>query len=73
MKITLKCYATLLDLTPAAPVDMPDGTTIDELMTATGVDAKEVKLIFRNGLHAKPEDHLADGDSIGLFPPIGGG
>ncbi len=73
MKVILKCYATLLEQTPTDPVELAEGTTISELMEITGVDAKEVKLIFRNGLHAKPEDKLTDGDNIGLFPPIGGG
>jgi molybdopterin converting factor small subunit len=38
-----------------------------------GIPEKEVRLIFVNGRHASLEDRLAEGDTLALFPPVGGG
>lgn len=37
------------------------------------IPRREIKLIFLNGIHAKMDTEVKDGDRLGLFPPIGGG
>ena len=49
------------------------GLTCNRIIRDIGIPEKEVKLIFVNGRHASLEDQLADGDTLALFPPIGGG
>ena len=37
------------------------------------IPEKEVTLIFINGRHGGLESELHDGDTLGMFPPVGGG
>lgn len=75
----VKLFATLrrhrpgLGLGEAFPVEVEAGATVGELLGAVGVPEDEVKLIFVNGLARGPEYMLADGDELGIFPPVGGG
>ena len=75
MNISLKCYATLAQLTPANAEDLPvaPGETVGDLLTRFGIPTDEVKLIFVNGVSAPLDRPLADGDRVGVFPPVGGG
>lgn len=75
MPIELRLFATLSDKTPKDSQAFPilPGETIRALMKRLEVDENEVKLIFVNGRAAPAEHVLAEGDRVGLFPPIGGG
>jgi sulfur-carrier protein len=42
-------------------------------MEMLGIPPGEVKLRFVNGKQAKDDQVLAEGDRVGLFPPVGGG
>lgn len=37
------------------------------------IPVEEVAILLINGMHRKPEDRVADGDVVALFPPVGGG
>ncbi len=76
MKITANCYATLAPNAPDTEdrgVELPPGATVTELLEVLGIDPQLVKLIFVNGVHGNRASVLKDGDSVGLFPPVGGG
>lgn len=73
MELTVKCFATLSPLTPSPQPYPWDGGTVSDLMEHLNVPASEVKLIFVNGVIVEPTQPLADGDRVGLFPPVGGG
>jgi len=78
MKITVKCFATLAGYQPEPPeVETPEGSTagdvLDSLGLIMGEGKSEVRLLMVNGVHAKPERELKDGDRVGLFPAVGGG
>ncbi|MGD0822607.1 MAG: MoaD/ThiS family protein [Desulfomonilia bacterium] len=49
------------------------GITGRSIVRDIGIPEKEIRLVFVNGRHASLEDLLADGDTLALFPPIGGG
>ena len=70
---TLRDYRPGLSLGEAFPVVVADGATVQQLLEALGVPASEVKLIFVNGLVRDTQHVLADGDELGIFPPVGGG
>ena len=70
---TLRRYHPHLKLGQEMPVDLPDGATVEQLIEQLGLPTDEVKLIFVNNKVRKPVTRLADGDGIGLFPPVGGG
>lgn len=75
MHIEVKCYATLSRFTPtdADRHELPEGTTVGQVMDRLGMAAEDVKLIFVNGAKADRETRLKDGDRLGLFPAVGGG
>jgi sulfur-carrier protein len=80
MKIELRLYASLGKYMPQVPLEkkpgyleIGEGTTIKALLEELRVPLETVKLIFVNGVHAKDNDILKDGDRLGVFPPVAGG
>jgi sulfur-carrier protein len=70
---TLRNYRPGLGLGEAFPVELPDGATVGQLIRLLGLPEGEVKMIFVNGIVRDREHVLADGDELGIFPPVGGG
>jgi molybdopterin synthase sulfur carrier subunit len=52
---------------------LPDGATVGGLIQQIGLPESEVKVVFVNALFREPAHVLADGDEVGIFPPVGGG
>jgi sulfur-carrier protein len=50
-----------------------DNTTVEQVITSLGINLAEVGVTMINGRHCQPDDLLRDGDSLGIFPMIGGG
>ena len=75
MSIELKCYATLAPLTPGNANALPihAGETVLELLTRLSIPKDEIKIVFVNGVTVELDRPLADGDRVGVFPPVGGG
>jgi molybdopterin converting factor small subunit len=74
MHVTVKLFATLRQgRFNEEEREYPVGTTIGYIIQALGISEKEAALIFVNGRHAKTGDKLQDGDTLAIFPPIGGG
>jgi molybdopterin converting factor small subunit len=46
--------------------------TVADVVSDLAIEGK-VAIIFLNGRHARPDQPLSDGDTLALFPPIGGG
>jgi len=74
MKVKVKLFASLRAFGPDEQVlELPDGTTIDEVIDAFKFPGTIRLLRIVNGEH-RPADHvLQDGDDLALFPPIAGG
>jgi molybdopterin converting factor small subunit len=54
-------------------LELPDETTIDEVIRSFKFPGTIRLLMIVNGEH-RPTDHvLKDGDELALFPPIAGG
>jgi len=74
MHVTVKLFATLRkDRFDERELELADGVKAGEIIDMIAVPPTEVTLIFINGRHSVPEAKLADGDTLALFPPIGGG
>ncbi len=79
MQINVKLFASLQRYRPDAfagevfPVELPDGSTLADLVTHLEVRANEVKVMFVNGRARAEMYRLQDGDEVGIFPPVGGG
>jgi len=74
MKIELKTFATLQEVYPPQPeLEIITGETLGSVMDRLGIPRKKVTIIFINNVHGDFDSPLKDGDTVGLFPPIGGG
>lgn len=51
----------------------PPGTTVDDLVRELGIPHEEVGVILVRGRHAAFEHVAAPGDTIAIFPLLGGG
>jgi len=77
--VRVKLFATLrrhypdLGVGEAMDVELPAGATVGDLVERLRLPADQVKVVFVNGV-VRDEGHtLADGDEVGVFPPVGGG
>jgi molybdopterin converting factor small subunit len=79
MRVRVKVFATLSrhlsGVMPGAQfeAEVPDGTTVEDLVERLSLPREEVKVVYVNG-RARPSSYaLNPGDDVGIFPPIGGG
>jgi molybdopterin converting factor small subunit len=74
MKVKIKLFALLRQFGPDEQVvELPEGTTIDDVVRSLKLPGTIRLLRIVNGEH-RPADHvLTDGDDLALFPPIAGG
>ena len=80
MKVEARVYATLRRYLPEDKrenpimLELPDGTTVGEVVEKVlKIPPDAVKVVFVNGRHVPFEHVLADGDRVGIFPPVAGG
>jgi sulfur carrier protein ThiS len=79
MRIRVKLFATLGrhiagGVTGAPfPLEVPDATTIADLVRQLNLPREEVKVAFVNGRTRPLDWPLQPEDEVGIFPPIGGG
>ena len=73
MKLTVKCFATLMPLTPPGGSLEFHGTDVRDLLLRPAIPESDAKLIFVNGIGVEKDALLHDGDRVGIFPPVGGG
>ena len=79
MKVEVRLFATLAAYLPAgatgdsAALDVPEGTTVVEVIRSLEIPSELEYLTVVNGRDASPEHQLAHGDVVSLFPPLAGG
>jgi sulfur carrier protein ThiS len=84
MNITFKLYASLGEYLPPdrrtanqMPLEVPEGTTIGQVIAPFNLPMKLVHLVLVNGVYIQPEERathaLAEGDVLAIWPPIAGG
>ena len=74
MRITIKLFATFRQgRFKIAEQDVPEGSTIADILDALAIETPEVGMLFVNGRHAEPEQRLAAGAVLAIFPLVGGG
>lgn len=74
INVTVKLFAMLREGRFDVMTDgYPAGTTVSDIIQRLGIPDKEVTLIFINGRHGQKDTPLSEGDTIALFPPVGGG
>ncbi len=83
MKVTLKLYALLSDYLPPGAqrneisLEVPDGATVTDVLTAQGVPLEACHLVLINGAFVPPRERdsrrLQPGDVLAAWPPVAGG
>lgn len=75
MPITVKCFANLTQFQPknSKAFEIQENETVGSVLDRLGVPADQVALVFVNNVITGRDTVLKDGDSMGIFPPIGGG
>lgn len=56
-----------------AHMDIPQTSTVGELLAYAKIDTEKAKILLVNGVHAEPGQQLKDGDAVSVFPPVAGG
>ncbi|MFM8555340.1 MAG: MoaD/ThiS family protein [Betaproteobacteria bacterium] len=88
MRITFKLFAMLADHLPAqvdgntregnaVSFEVPEGTTVQQLVDRFALPAKLVHLVLIDGRYVEPAARatrvLTDGETLAIWPPIAGG
>lgn len=79
ISLDVKLYASLRNCAPKhdwsqpMKVQLEDGATCGDLLAHFKVPYPRSVFAVVNGTRQKSDWELKDGDSVGLFPPVGGG
>ena len=74
MEVRVKLFATLRhNRQKESILDIEENTSIADIIGRLEIPEQEAAIIMVNGRHAGPDRILKDGDTLSLFPPLGGG
>jgi len=79
MKITVRLFTTLTHYLPpesdgtSFQAEIEDGATVHELIAQVGIPAHLPHIVMVNARRVSLGNALKDGDTVSLFPAIGGG
>lgn len=77
MRVQVRLFATLArhvaDRGGILELELPEGSTIGDLVSTLKLPPGELKVTFVNGRRRPLDYPLRAGDRVGMFPPIGGG
>ena len=74
MQVTVKLFATLREnREKESMMQLDPGANIKALIDLLGISEKDAAIIFINGRGSKLDQALSDGDTVSIFPPVGGG
>jgi sulfur carrier protein ThiS len=88
MRVTFKLFAMLTDYLPqqldgrprsgnVIELDLPDGTTVQQVIDRYGLPARLVHLVLVDGTFIPKEQResrkLVDGETLAIWPPVAGG
>jgi molybdopterin converting factor small subunit len=77
--VHVRLFATLLRFFPdlqlgeTMQVNLPDGSTVGQLIERLNIPVEEIKIVFVNNIFRDMGYALKNGDTVGIFPPVGGG
>ena len=74
MKVHVKLFATLRDgRFKEETVEIAENGLVLDVLKKCNIPPEEVSICIVNGQHTHQQQLLHYGDSISLFPPVGGG
>lgn len=72
MKVLVKLFATLRNGRGRA-ITIPNVINGYDIIEKLNIPQEEVAIFLINGLDAKLDTPINDGDFVSIFPPVGGG
>lgn len=75
-QVKINLYATLREHIGGAPsigFEIEPGQTVEQVLTGLGVPPEQTRIIFVNNRAAGLSEVLQGGETLGVFPAIGGG
>ena len=74
MQIKVRLFATLRDgRGKELMMELDSGTTPQMIIDILEIKREDVAILLVNGMDGKFEQQLNDGDTVSIFPPVGGG
>lgn len=74
MKITVKLFAVFRnDRFKIEDREYPNNTTVGDVLASLDIENPELGVALINGRHVTIEHELTDGQTLSLFPKVGGG
>ncbi len=78
MKIRVKVFATLRKYVAEEgsgeqELELAEGARVGDVLGELKIPEEEVAFVFVNSVRQKLDEPLAEGDEVGVFPPIAGG
>lgn len=74
MRVTVKLFATFRDgRFKVEERELPEGSKVISVLEPLNIKPEEVAICLVNGQNVDEQHVLNDGDTIALFPPVGGG
>lgn len=74
MNITVKLFASFrTDRFDIEVKNYPDGTTVADVADSLNLPKSELGIMLVNSRHVKLDRILVDGETLALFPLLGGG
>jgi len=74
VRITVKLFASFRDgRFKVEEKDLPDESRVLDVLEPLNIIPEEIAICLVNGQNVNEQHVLKDGDTIALFPPVGGG
>lgn len=74
MQIKVRLFATLREgRGKELMMDLDNGTTPQMIIDKLEIKREDVAILLVNGMDGTFEQQLKDGDTVSIFPPVGGG
>lgn len=74
MKVTVKLFATFQKGRFAIESrEYPPGTVVDDIISELAIPRDSLGIVMINHRHVELGRELADGDTLAIFPLVGGG
>lgn len=74
MRVTIKLFATFREgRFKLEERDLPEGSCVLDVLQPLNIKPEEIAICLLNGKDANEHNLLNNGDTVALFPPVGGG
>lgn len=74
MELTVKLFATLREgRGKVLTLQYEEPPTLGEVTSRLEIAPEDIAILLRNGRDAALDQRTADGDTVSIFPPVGGG